>query len=58
VQFREGVARRVAEALVREASVLCKDTRGHTVRFLPPLVTAEEDLLEAIERMLPVLAAG
>lgn len=58
VQYREGVARRVAEALAREASVLCKDTRGHTVRFLPPLVTPEEVLLEAIERMLPVLAAG
>lgn len=58
VQYRAPVAQRVAVALAREASVLCKDTRGHTVRFLPPLVTPEEVLLEAVERMLPVLAKG
>jgi ornithine--oxo-acid transaminase len=58
VQLREPVARRVAEVLAREAAVLCKDTRGHTVRFLPPLVTPEEVLDEAVERMLPVLARG
>ena len=56
VQFRAAVARRVAESLAREAAVLCKDTRGHTVRFLPPLVTPEDVLLEAVERMLPILA--
>jgi ornithine--oxo-acid transaminase len=58
VQFRDPVARRVAESLAREAGVLCKDTRGHTIRFLPPLVTPEEALREAVERMLPVLARG
>jgi len=58
VQFRGPVARRVAESLAREAGVLCKDTRGHTIRFLPPLVTPEEALREAVERMLPVLARG
>ena len=58
VQFREPSAHRVAEALAREAAVLCKDTRGHTVRFLPPLMTPEEVLLEAVERMLPVLRRG
>src|SRR5574341_1471583 len=58
VQYRSDVARRVAESLARDASVLCKDTRGHTVRFLPPLVTPEDVMLEAIERMIPVLAAG
>lgn len=56
VQFRGTVARAVAEALAREAAVLCKDTRGHTLRFLPPLVTPEDVLLDAVERMLPVLA--
>jgi ornithine--oxo-acid transaminase len=56
VQFRRAMARAAAEALAREAQVLCKDTRGHTLRFLPPLVTPEDVLLEAVERMLPVLA--
>lgn len=58
VQFHENVARRVAESLAFEAAVLCKDTRGHTVRFLPPLVTPESVLLEAVDRMIPVLARG
>ncbi len=56
VQFQRDIARPVAEALAREAAVLCKDTRGHTIRFLPPLVTPEDVLLDAVERMLPVLA--
>jgi acetylornithine/succinyldiaminopimelate/putrescine aminotransferase len=56
VQFRRTVARAVAEALAREAGVLCKDTRGHTIRFMPPLITPEDVLLEAAERMLPILA--
>jgi ornithine--oxo-acid transaminase len=58
VQYRAAVAARVAESLAREAGVLCKDTRGHTIRFLPPLVTPEEVLLDAVERMLPILARG
>jgi ornithine--oxo-acid transaminase len=58
VQFHGDVARRVAASLAHEAAVLCKDTRGHTIRFLPPLVTPEEVLLDAVERMLPVLARG
>jgi len=58
VQFHGGGAARVAESLAREAGVLCKDTRGHTVRFLPPLVTPEEVLLDAVGRMLPILARG
>ncbi len=56
VQFEDYVARHVAESLAREAGVLCKDTRGHTIRFMPPLVAPEDVLLEAVERMLPVLA--
>jgi ornithine--oxo-acid transaminase len=31
--------------------VLCKDTRQQTIRFLPPLVISEEDLLWGIERI-------
>ncbi|HEU4385726.1 MAG TPA: ornithine--oxo-acid transaminase [Anaeromyxobacteraceae bacterium] len=58
VQFREPSAPRVAQALAREAAVLCKDAHGHTIRFLPPLVTPEEVLLDAVERMLPVLRRG
>lgn len=58
VELRAPVARRICEALAAEAGVLCKDTHGRTVRFLPPLVTPEEVLLDAVERMLPVLARG
>ena len=41
--------------LAEEARALCKDTHGHTIRILPPLVTPETVLLDAVERMLPVL---
>lgn len=58
VQFQAPVAHRVSEVLAREAAVLCKDTRGHTIRFMPPLVTPEEVLADAVERMLPILARG
>ena len=58
VQFDDHVARHVAESLARDAGVLCKDTRGHTIRFLPPLVTPEDVLLDAVERMLPILASA
>jgi len=58
VQFHEEAAHRVAASLAREAAVLCKDTRGHTVRFLPALVAPEEVLREAVEKMLPILARG
>ena len=56
VQFRAAVAHEVALALAREAAVLCKDTRGDTIRFMPPLVTPEDVLQDALDRMLPVLA--
>lgn len=58
VEYRQPVAHRLVERLAREAQVLCKDTRGTTVRFLPPLVTPEEELLAALDRMLPILALG
>lgn len=58
VEYREPVAHRIVEALARDAAVLCKDTRGTTVRFLPPLVTPEEVLREALDRMMPILALG
>jgi acetylornithine/succinyldiaminopimelate/putrescine aminotransferase len=58
VQLRSPVAARVARSLARDAAVLCKDTRGHTIRFMPPLVIPEDVLLEAIERMVPILARG
>ncbi len=58
VQYHAAVAGRVAASLAREAGVLCKDTRGHTIRFLPPLIAPEEVLLDAVEKMLPVLARG
>ncbi len=58
VELRREVAHRVAETLASEAAVLCKDTRGRTIRFLPPLVTPEDALDDAVERMIPILARG
>jgi ornithine--oxo-acid transaminase len=58
VELHREVARRVAETLAREAAVLCKDTHGHTLRFLPPLVTPEDALDDVVERMIPILARG
>jgi len=34
-----------------ENGVLAKPTHGHIIRFAPPLVISEEDLLDAIERI-------
>jgi len=48
-------AHAMAERLAREARVLCKDTRGNVLRILPPLVTPEPVLRDAIARMLPIL---
>lgn len=58
VEYHRDVARRVAETLARDAAVLCKDTHGRILRFLPPLVTPEDALEEAVERMIPILARG
>jgi len=58
IEYHRPVAHRLVEQLAREAAVLCKDTRGTTVRFLPPLTTPEEELLGALERMMPILALG
>jgi ornithine--oxo-acid transaminase len=56
IQRRRTDAHLMAVQLAQEAGVLCKDTRGHTIRFLPPLVTPEDVLLEAVDRMTSVLA--
>lgn len=45
----------VSVRLAEEARALCKDTRGRIIRILPPLVTPETVLLDAVERMLPIL---
>jgi len=58
VEYHQPVAHRVVEQLAQEAAVLCKDTRGNTIRFLPPLVTPDEVLSQALDRMMPILALG
>jgi ornithine aminotransferase len=55
VERAEADAHDVAVRLAQEAHVLCKDTRGRVLRVLPPLVTPETVLLDALERMIPVL---
>lgn len=56
VQFHHDVAHEMAVRVAREAAVLVKDTRGHTLRFLPPLVTPRDVLEEAVDKMVRVLA--
>ncbi|MEW5739468.1 MAG: ornithine--oxo-acid transaminase [Myxococcota bacterium] len=48
-------AHEVAVRLAQEAHALCKDTRGRVIRILPPLVTPETVLLDALDRMIPIL---
>ena len=49
-----GGARRYCEAL-RNEGLLCKETHEHVIRFAPPLVISEEDLLWALERIRDVV---
>jgi ornithine--oxo-acid transaminase len=55
VEYREPIAKRVAARLA-ERGVLAKDTRKTIVRLLPPLVITEEELDEALDLAIPVLA--
>ena len=49
--------RRACERLM-ELGVLAKDTHEHTIRIAPPLVTSEEDLAWALDRLDEVLAVA
>ncbi len=55
IQFTDDIAHALSERLAREAGLLCKDTHGHTLRVLPPLVTPEPVLLEALARLCDVI---
>lgn len=50
-----GPARVYCERLLQQG-ILCKDTRGHTIRIAPPLVVEERDLEEAAAALERVLA--
>ncbi len=56
VQLHEPTAHERAVALMHEG-VLAKDTHGHTLRILPPLVIEEPDLDAAIDAVIRVLRA-
>jgi ornithine--oxo-acid transaminase len=55
VERTQDDAHELAVRLAEEAHVLCKDTRGHVIRILPPLVTPETVLMDALDRMIPLL---
>jgi ornithine aminotransferase len=55
VERTKADAHDVSVALAQEARALCKDTRGNVIRILPPLVTPETVLLDALDRMIPIL---
>ncbi|MFZ5442873.1 MAG: ornithine--oxo-acid transaminase [Myxococcota bacterium] len=57
IDFTSDVAHALAVKLAAEAAVLCKDTHGRTLRIMPPLVTPERELLDAIGRICAVLSA-
>ncbi len=54
VEYRQPVARDVAHALAA-AGVLAKETRGVTIRLMPPLVIDPADLDAALDVAIPVL---
>ncbi|MFG1950325.1 ornithine--oxo-acid transaminase [Micromonospora sp. NPDC048830] len=51
-----GSGRQICEALA-ERGVLVKDTHGSTIRFAPPLVTTDDEIRWALDRLREVLAA-
>lgn len=57
VEYRGPVAHAVVAALARDARVLAKDTHETIVRLAPPLVIDDDVFHDAIDRMIPVLAA-
>lgn len=56
IELRDESASALAHALAHEG-VLAKDTRGHTLRVLPPLVIEEADLDAAIDAVVRVTRA-
>jgi acetylornithine aminotransferase len=55
IELREQTAHAAAVALAEEG-VLVKDTHGHTLRILPPLVIDESTLDEAVDAVIRVVA--
>jgi ornithine--oxo-acid transaminase len=51
---RAGGARRICEALMRRG-ILCKETHGHTVRIMPPLIITGGQLDDALPDFCAVL---
>jgi len=56
IELHERTAHARAEALLG-AGVLLKDTHGHTIRVLPPLVIAEADLDAALEAIVRIVGS-
>lgn len=54
VEYRQPVAGHVAHALA-VAGLLAKDTRGTTIRLMPPLVIPDDVLDAALDAAIPVL---
>ena len=52
-----GGARRTCEALMRRG-ILCKETHGHTLRIMPPLIITREQIDAAMVEFKAVLAEG
>lgn len=55
VELTEPAAHDAAVRIAREARVLVKDTHERTLRFLPPLVTPREVLVDAVDGIVKVL---
>lgn len=54
IEWSKPVAHEAAEKLAA-AGILAKDTHGTTIRLMPPLVIAEEELQAALDIAVPVL---
>jgi ornithine--oxo-acid transaminase len=52
-----GGARRACEALMRRG-ILCKETHGHTLRIMPPLIITKDQIDEAMVHFRAVLSGN
>jgi ornithine--oxo-acid transaminase len=55
VELTKPLAHEAAVRLARDERVLCKDTHGVTLRFLPPLVTPEPVLIDGLDALVRVV---
>jgi len=57
VVFKEGFDAYPTCVTLKERGILAKQTHGNIIRFAPPLVITDEEMEEAMARLIPVLSS-